>query len=77
MGEWTQQTEQAWVYRQTVQRRPYGYVLRQHEDGVPEAVWNALVVGAAAGTQERIREHVSLDEAKRAVEQHAVDAGAS
>lgn len=76
MDEWTQQTENAWVYRVPEYSRPYGYVLRQHEEGAPAAVWNALVIGAAVGDQQRIREHVALDEAKRAVEQHAADAQA-
>jgi len=71
MGEWERLGPSWWAYRRGDQERPYGYALRQRQDGPLDVVWNAIVLGWECGKDETIVEGVSLEEARAAVERHA------
>ena len=71
MGKWTQQTESAWVYHVPDRTRPYAYVLRQREDGLMGAAWDAILVGSGIDKDAVLVERVGLETAKAAVERAA------
>ena len=71
MGEWTRQTENAWVYRVPDRTRPYGYALRQCVDGPTGAAWDAILVGNGIDKDAVLVARVSLERAKAAVERAA------
>ena len=71
MGEWTQQTESAWVYRVPHRTRPYGYARRHRADGPTGAAWDAILVGRGSDKDVILVERVALEVAKAAVERAA------
>jgi hypothetical protein len=71
MGQWTQQSAHAWVYRVPDRTRPFGYALRQREDGPAGARWDALLVGSGIAKDTLLLDGVAVQEAKAAVERAA------
>ncbi len=68
-GEWVRKTSSWWQYRRDGQERPSTDVLRQRQDGLNGALWDALPTGGIGMTP--LVEGVSLEEAKAAIEQRA------
>jgi hypothetical protein len=81
MGEWERLAPSWWAYRLRGRERPYGYVMRQGQDGLTgvvglaDALWTAIVLGWERSTDETVAERASLDEARAALEQHAARPG--
>ncbi len=75
MGEWECKAPNWWTYYRLGRPRPYGNVVCHRGDGPADAAWDALVTGEAPGDESdetAIATGVSLDEARAALEQHAV-----
>lgn len=68
MAEWTQQSAHAWVYHMPDRTRPFGYALRQRDDGPTGARWDGLLVGRGIDKETLLVEGVTLDAAKEAIE---------
>ncbi len=73
MGEWESKSPHWWTYRVPGLDCPYGHVVRHRRDGPEGAAWDAVVIAVHIGDDTTIAARVSLDEAKVAIEQHAMD----
>lgn len=74
MGTWDEISAYLWLYRlpdAQGQTSTYAYAVRLGRDGPDGPRWDAMVVGGQGTDDQAIRESVSLDGAKRAIEQHA------